>query len=96
MNIRLSDEEISTLKSSLKTLSADAELYLFGSRVDENKRGGDIDLLIVSSVLDIKDLRKIRLDFFEKFGEQKMDIVLDDGNFTKPFNLLIKKDAIRL
>ena len=61
--MRLHKKEIKVLKSTLATLSCDAKLYLFGSRVDDNTRGGDIDLLIVSNKLK-KDLRVLRIEFF--------------------------------
>jgi len=77
-------------------LSKDAQLYLFGSRVDDTKRGGDIDLLIVSKSLTKKDLRFIRIDFFNYFGEQKIDIVLDNGEFKNPFTKHIFKKAVLL
>jgi predicted nucleotidyltransferase len=50
-------------------------------REDDAKKGGDIDLLIVSDELTKKDLRWLRVDFFKHFGEQKIDIVLDNGEF---------------
>ena len=77
--MRLTNDEVNTLKDSLSRLSKTAQLFLFGSRVDDTKRGGDIDLLVVSSELTLRDLRKIKFDFFDNFGEQKIDIVLDDG-----------------
>ena len=83
--MRLSNEEIKLLKKTLTSLSATAKLYLFGSRVDDEKRGGDIDLLIISDELTQKDMRKIRVKFFQQFGEQKIDIVLDDGRMENPF-----------
>ncbi|QOY54052.1 nucleotidyltransferase domain-containing protein [Candidatus Sulfurimonas marisnigri] len=94
--MRLSKEEITLLKNKLYELSSDARLYLFGSRVDDTRRGGDIDLLILSDKLRKKDLRKLRLSFFEKFGEQKMDIVIDDGTLTNPFTKLIFQKAVLL
>lgn len=94
--MRISKQEIYLLKDKLNTLSKEASLYLFGSRIDDTKKGGDIDLLIVSSSLTKKDLRILRIEFFKKFGEQKLDILLDDGNFTNPFNKLISSKAILL
>jgi len=94
--VRLSAEEIDILKSKLKELSAEAKLYLFGSRTDETKKGGDIDLLVVSKELTKKDLRLLRIDFFKHFGEQKMDIVLDDGKFSDPFHKMIYQKAVLL
>lgn len=96
MAMRLQDEEVSLLKNKLKELSGTAKLYLFGSRVDDNKQGGDIDLLIVTKELTNKDVRKLRIEFFKVFGEQKLDIVVDDGSFTNPFHKLIFKKSILL
>ncbi len=94
--MRLKKDEIKVLKNSLKSISKDAKLYLFGSRVDNQKKGGDIDLLIISKDVTKKDLRKIRLDFYKYFGEQKIDIVLDDGSLKDPFVQLIFKEAVKL
>jgi len=94
--MRLLSEEVNLLKTKLSLLSHDAKLYLFGSRVDDTKKGGDIDLLVVSDKLHKKDLRFLRIEFFKVFGEQKLDIVLDNGKFTNPFNKLIFKKAILL
>jgi len=94
--MRISKDEINVLKNSLKQLSSDAKLYLFGSRTDETKKGGDIDLLVVSPKLNKRSLRKLRLDFFESFGEQKLDIVLDDGAFKNVFNRIIFDKAVLL
>lgn len=94
--MRISQEEIKVLKEKLKTISLSAKLYLFGSRVDDTKRGGDIDLLIVSNEMSKKDLRSLRIEFFKHFGEQKIDILLDDGKFEEPFVKHIMKKAILL
>jgi len=94
--LRLTKNEINVLKTKLKSLSISATLYLFGSRVDDEKKGGDIDLLIVDKNLHKKDLRVLRVEFFKYFGEQKLDIVLDDGTFKNPFTRLIMKKAVLL
>ena len=94
--MRLSNKEIKVLKDKLISLADDAKLYLFGSRVDDSKRGGDIDLLVVSKKMTKRDLRLLRVEFFKEFGEQKLDIIIDNGEFEKPFNKLIFKKAILL
>ncbi len=95
-DVRLDAAEISTIKKAVEQLDAAAEVYLFGSRADAAKRGGDIDLLIVSANIVRRDLYKIRWAFFERFGEQKIDIVLDDGSGTRPFVRRIFDEAVRL
>ncbi|HHO42078.1 MAG TPA: nucleotidyltransferase domain-containing protein [Epsilonproteobacteria bacterium] len=94
--MRLSQEQIKVLKDRLKTISSTAKLYLFGSRVDDTKKGGDIDLLVVSKEMTKKDLRYLRIEFFKHFGEQKIDIVLDNGEFNNPFTKHIMKKAVLL
>ena len=94
--MRLSSEEVMLLKSTLKGLDEKAELYLFGSRVDDNKRGGDIDLLIVSSMFDKAAKRAFRLAFFERFGEQKLDVLVDDGSFLEPFHKIAFERGMKL
>ncbi|NCO00442.1 MAG: nucleotidyltransferase domain-containing protein [Epsilonproteobacteria bacterium] len=94
--MRLHKNQIEVLKNKLQALSSSAKLYLFGSRVDDAARGGDIDLLIVSDTLTKKDLRVIRVDFFKHFGEQKLDILLDNGEFKNPFTKHIFQKAVLL
>lgn len=94
--MRLTQEQREHLKTTLKALADDAKIYLFGSRVDDRKRGGDIDLLVVSRTLTKKDLRRLRVEFCKRFGEQKIDIVLDNGEMKDPFIRLIFRQAIPL
>lgn len=94
--MRLDKNEVNVLKTKIQSLSSDAQLYLFGSRTDDTKKGGDIELLIVDDNITKKDLRLLRIDFFKHFGEQKLDIVLDDGKFENQFTKHILKKAILL
>ncbi len=94
--MRLSSEEKEILKRTLKKLDDKAEIYLFGSRVNDKERGGDIDLLIISQKLNKKLVRLLRHKFFEKFGEQKIDIVIDNGELKDPFVKKIYQEAISL
>lgn len=96
IRMRLSKEEIGTLKAALKELDKDAALYLFGSRVSDKSRGGDIDLLVVSKKLGKRDARYLRQRFFDKFGEQKVDILIDHGDLKDPFVRRIYGRAIQL
>jgi predicted nucleotidyltransferase len=92
--VRLSEKEIANIKEAVSSLDPDATVYLFGSRTDLTKQGGDIDLLIVSKVIHKQDLYKIRWHFFDHFGEQKMDILLDDGSGQTPFTRMVFPKAV--
>ncbi len=90
--MRLSEKYISVIKKNFKEFFNEGEIYLFGSRVDNNKKGGDIDLYFVL---------KNKINLFEKkikflsrikreIGEQKIDVI-----FNKDSERLIEKEAIR-
>ncbi len=66
----------------------DAEFYLFGSRLNEEETGGDIDILILSDKkINNRKLRLFRVGFYQKFGWQKIDLV----NFTRSDNSTFKR-----
>ena len=63
-------------------LGDDAHVLLFGSRVDDTKRGGDIDLLVeVSRRLDSAVLTGARLAarIERALGGRKVDVLLVDA-----------------
>jgi predicted nucleotidyltransferase len=93
--MRITTSEISNLLNSIKCFDEDADVYLFGSRIDDNKRGGDIDIAILSDKIDLKKKIDIKFNFFNDFGEQKLDIVIID-NENQPFWQYIKEKAILL
>lgn len=83
--MRVPGEQLKFLKQAVLSRAKNAKIYLFGSRVDDNKRGGDIDILILSEMkLSLRDKALIRYSFFEKFGEQKLDLV--NYRFEEPSN----------
>ncbi len=58
-------------------------MYLFGSRTDDSKRGGDIDLLVRTDAKEKKGvLARIRFiaRLKQLLGEQKIDVVGDHEN----------------
>ncbi|NOR80575.1 MAG: nucleotidyltransferase domain-containing protein [Methyloprofundus sp.] len=73
----------------------EGELYLFGSRVDDAQKGGDIDLYICPhNQLSAEELFDRKLKFLSKLqmslGEQKIDIVI-----AKDKNRGIEQEAIK-
>ena len=51
--MRLEKDEIASIRSVIKLLDSKAKIFLYGSRVDDSKRGGDIDLLVVSESISV-------------------------------------------
>ena len=46
--MRLADNEQSAIREAICKVDSEAAVYLFGSRVDDAAKGGDIDLLVLS------------------------------------------------
>ena len=74
--MRLSTNEVTAIKNTIHQFDSDARIILFGSRADDKKRGGDIDLLILSNTLKHRHKRLIRLKLYEQLGEQKIDLLI--------------------
>ena len=79
--MRLTQQEIKAIKKTFKEVFKEGNIYLFGSRVDDTKRGGDIDLYVdtplsLNTRESLEKKSKFRLKLYELIGEQKIDIVV--------------------
>lgn len=83
--MRLSEFEQKIIKETILALDQNAKIILFGSRVDDAARGGDIDLLVISEHIKRHQLGKIRWQLWEQLGEQKIDLVLSDRQLSDAF-----------
>ena len=80
--MRLTAQQQATVRTTVsETFGSDAQVRLFGSRADDNKRGGDIDLLITTNQSDVSTLMRAEIALLTKLqmklGEQKIDVLLD-------------------
>ena len=80
--MRLSEHEKETLKhAALACFGQGTRMRLFGSRADEHRKGGDIDLLIESPLTDPAEIAKAHTRFlsqiYKRLGEQKVDVLID-------------------
>lgn len=74
--MRITDQERDAIKDVIDKFDPDAKIYLFGSRVDDQSRGGDIDLLILSNLITDSDRHHIKIKLFDCLGEQKIDLII--------------------
>ncbi len=79
--MRLSEYEIKMIKKAFHETFDDGKIYLFGSRVDDTKRGGDIDLYLELdenfSAVELMHLKvQFKLKLYDLISEQKIDIVI--------------------
>lgn len=90
--MRLTAFEVSAIKqSALEVFGSTVQVFLFGSRVEDEKRGGDIDLYIkTDNSSDFVHKIKFLIALEEKIGEQKIDVV-----FAIDENRPIEQQAIK-
>ena len=93
--MRLTEIEVNIIKQLVSVFDDCAKVYLYGSRVDDSLKGGDIDLLIISSNFSFKDKLKIKSALFYQLGEQKIDILITQQT-TSAFVQLILETAVVL
>jgi len=95
--MRITDQEARLLKESVWEHLPGADVYLFGSRADDTKRGGDIDVLVIGKRrLDPLERARIKRRFFRRFGEQKLDIVSFERGESAAFREVAEEHAIAL
>jgi len=96
--MRLSDRlKISLIKSILESFG-EVDIYLFGSRTDDTKKGGDIDIA-VDVDLSRKEFQQRQIKFMVAMIKQGLDLKIDLVAYKSQDKLLaeeIKHSAIKL
>lgn len=89
--MRLTYKEIEAIENSFREVFVSGTIYLFGSRVDDSQKGGDIDLYIQTDNKD--NLIEKKIDFLvslkRKIGDQKIDVLL-----SRDINRAIEQEAL--
>jgi predicted nucleotidyltransferase len=89
--MRLDKKDVDIIVSTIEDIFGKVKVYLFGSRLDDLKKGGDIDLFIVSEEKTNLFEKKIKaLSKLERALHKPIDIVLH-----KDFNRDIEKEILK-
>lgn len=76
--MRLSPEAIRVIQDAFVHVFEKGDLYLFGSRVDDTRKGGDIDLYVDTD--NRERLGEKRIEFLTRIkrhiGNQRIDLVV--------------------
>ena len=89
--MRLKQNEIKIIKDTILNIFKDSTIYLFGSRVDDTKKGGDIDIFVSPQNRDnlfekkIKTIAKLKNQL-----HKPVDIVVH-----KDFDRVIEQEALK-
>lgn len=87
------------VKLARRHIGKDAKVWLFGSRVNDDAKGGDIDIMIAAASIESPLERKIgfRLAFEDTWGEQKLDILIHDTTRPEqPIHEVVRETGILL
>ncbi len=88
--MRLKKSEIELIKETIHKYIQDAVIYIFGSRLDDKKRGGDVDIFIVANrKVDLLSKSKIRF-FLEEKLYKPVDLI-----FHTDYEREIEKEALK-
>ncbi|MDM8568586.1 nucleotidyltransferase domain-containing protein [Thiotrichales bacterium HSG1] len=96
--MRLSNRIINILQQGILKSFGDIDVYLFGSRTDDKKTGGDIDIAL-DVCLTKEEFRKKKIFFKSYLARVGFDLKIDVVNFNTTDPLLrqeIQKNKISL
>lgn len=99
--MRLTDQQRFRIRSAAaRVLGQTAEVWLFGSRVDDDARGGDIDLYVELEG-EPADILERQLRFYaslqRELGEQRIDVVVHRrGTPLRPIDREARRHGIPL
>lgn len=99
--MRIASSEAKAIKETASDVfGARAEVWLFGSRADDAKKGGDIDLYVELPPEDYSYEKKIRFwcELIRRLGDQKIDIVINKTGVSPhlPIHEIAKARGVRL
>jgi predicted nucleotidyltransferase len=100
--MRITEREISIIKQVIASQlgSSDAKISLFGSRINDEAKGGDIDLLVETTKVQenaASIASKIVAGLQIQMGDQQIDVVLiDPQTQILPIHEYARENGIKL
>lgn len=99
--MRLTQEQVSAIRiSANEAFGPDVKVWLFGSRVDDSRRGGDIDLLVRPAPTHVASSLVSKVRFLNKLegriGERKVDVVVEAADDARPIVRIAHETGVLL
>ncbi|WP_367027032.1 nucleotidyltransferase domain-containing protein [Methylococcus sp. ANG] len=99
--MRLTANQVDAIRAAAdEVFGPGVEVWLFGSRTDDHRRGGDIDLLIRPAGAPPKASVVEKLRFLglleRRIGERKVDVVIETRDDPRPIVRVAHDTGIRL
>jgi predicted nucleotidyltransferase len=93
--VRLSEAERAAIREETGRRAPGATAYLFGSRTDDRRRGGDIDLLVFPCRMSLENRLRFRMALVDRLGDQKIDLVVSADD-SDPLVRIARESGVRL
>jgi len=96
--MRLKPEQMALIKRVVADhFGLDARVWLFGSRVDDSKRGGDVDLFVLpGEPVDRFSARISCLSDLEEGLPYPVDLVVEDDSRDLPIYRVARSEGVLL
>ncbi len=95
--MRLSDsQQQCILEATRRYFGAGAKVWLFGSRVDDGRRGGDVDLYVETGLTEPLMPALLCKLAIEESLDMHIDLLVNDGRTDQPIHAIAKQTGVRL
>ena len=90
--MRLNANELHTIRTTLGSVDPQGRIYLYGSRADDARRGGDIDLYLeTSKAIDLRTTLKLQLQLSDACRTKVDLLVKSPDDADMPIHEIAKR-----
>ena len=94
--MRLTPAQIDTIQSTVHAVMGEgAQVTLFGSRVDDQQKGGDVDLYVEIAQPDLMKKIRCKVSLQDQL-DLPVDLIVKPHGDHSPIALIAKQEGIRL
>ena len=94
--MRLTPAQIDTIQSTVHAvLGEGAQVTLFGSRVNDQQKGGDVDLYVETEQPDLMKKIRCKVSLQDQL-DLPVDLIFKPHGDRSPIALIAKQEGIRL
>jgi len=94
--MRLTPEQTRAIFGSVQRhLGESARIWLFGSRLDDKKKGGDLDLYVEADVHSLRKELRCKIEL-EELLDMPVDLVVRGFGENAPIARIAKSEGVRI
>jgi predicted nucleotidyltransferase len=94
--MRLGPEHVSVIRETIaREISPEARVWLFGSRVDDARRGGDVDLYVEADSPPLLRQLQCKIDLEEAL-DLHVDLIVARSGAPRPIGEIAKTEGLLL